>query len=165
MSASANMHHCRRSAALEPTQCPLWGATALLAPNGKSVAQAVLSVPNRPVVYFCSRRWHDLRKGFSTRIGLRRKHWPRCHVGQWGRRGGENLYAVRMPLLGQTDAAAGDYRRRTRLKRCIRDEQQSDQCQSYYCKKAEGWHSPLRQPVTLGTRSRTVTHMDAHWLG
>jgi len=72
------------------------------------------------------------------RFGLGSKYSLRCHVGRGCWRGG---------------ALAGDLRRRTRLQRCIRNEQQCNQRQTYYDQKAKSWYC------------RVVTHWNVRCRG
>ena len=91
----------------------------------------------------CTRCGLDFVQSFRLRLGLSNKYRLRCHVGRRWRRGGESLYRVGMPSLWKTDAVAGDYHRRTALQRCIRNEQQCNQCKTYHTKKGENWHCLL----------------------
>src|SRR5262249_43721191 len=56
-----------------------------------------------------------------------------------------------MPGRWQTRALAGDYHRRTVLQRCIRNEQQCNQHQTYRCKKGESWHCRVPTARALST--------------
>src|SRR5262249_31729743 len=76
--------------------------------------------PRRP------RYGSDLRQSFRRRLGLSGKYTWRCHVGRGCLGSGESLHRIGMPELWQTVALAG--------------EQQCNQRQTYYRKKAESWH-------------------------
>jgi len=76
--------------------------------------------PRRP------RYGSDLRQSFRRRLGLSGKYSWRCHVGRGCLGSGESLHRIGMPELWQTVALAG--------------EQQCNQRQTYYRKKAESWH-------------------------
>src|SRR5215475_8874292 len=113
-----------------------------------------------------TRRGLDLRQIIvRRRLDLRHTsaHEVRRHVGCRRWRCGEisyrvGIHRIGMPRLWQTDAVAGDYRRRTGFQRCIRNEQQRDQRQTDHCKKGESWHCrvPTRTPSTLSKLRLTI---------
>src|SRR5262245_3121906 len=83
------------------------------------------------------RRGFDLRQSVRRRLGLSSQYSWRCHIGRRCWRSGESLYRTGMPGFWRTGALTGDYHG---LQHCIRNEQQCNEHQTYYCKKGENWH-------------------------
>jgi len=111
-------------------------APALITLYRKSIEQRGLLVADGPpeAIIFGWRFGPRVRR----RLGLGSKYSLRCDVGHRCWRGG---------------ALASDHHRRTRLQRCIRNEQQCYQRQTYHCQKAKSWYC------------RVVTHWNIRFRG
>jgi hypothetical protein len=115
--------------------------SALISLDGKSVEETGLLV----ACDMLGLVWHFgprskccggyVRCDVGRRLGLCSEHGLRCHIGRG--RGRIRKGSCRIVILGrwQTRALASDYRRRPGLQRCICNEQQCNQRQTYCCQK------------------------------
>jgi hypothetical protein len=126
-------------APLGPTTWP--HHLALITPNRKSIEGAGLLVAGGALVFVWrfgprrKRRGTDIRYSIRRRLGLRSKHSLRGHVGRGRGCVCESSCRSVILALWQTGTLAGDYRRRPGLQRCIRNEQQCNQRQTYHRQK------------------------------